>query len=130
MMGLAFATDFVTFVEARGIQATVPAVLKLNPEQSKHLETTKIKVFDMEIDVVNLRSEEYAEVSRIPTGVVSLAYYYQRSVLAACSLITKKYGTPLEDAQRRDLTINALFYNVHTRSIEDHTGRVCDIFLS
>lgn len=25
---------------------------------------------------------------------------------------------------RRDITINALFYNVHTRSIEDHTGMV------
>jgi tRNA nucleotidyltransferase (CCA-adding enzyme) len=74
MMGLAFATDFITYAETRGIQATVPAVLKLNPEQSKHLETTKIKIFDMEIDVVNLRSEEYAEVSRIPTGVVSLVY--------------------------------------------------------
>lgn len=33
----------------------------------------------------------------------------------------KKPGTPFEDASRRDLTINALFYNVHTRQVEDYT---------
>jgi hypothetical protein len=35
----------------------------------------------------------------------------------------KKLGTPLEDALRRDITMNALFYNVHTRSVEDFTGK-------
>jgi len=34
------------------------------------------------------------------------------------------FGTPTEDAFRRDTTINALFYNVHTRSVEDFTGKV------
>jgi hypothetical protein len=32
-------------------------------------------------------------------------------------------GTPKEDALRRDLTINSLFYNLHTHSIEDFTGK-------
>lgn len=36
----------------------------------------------------------------------------------------KVFGTPLQDALRRDITINALFYNVHTREVEDHTGKV------
>jgi tRNA nucleotidyltransferase (CCA-adding enzyme) len=31
-------------------------------------------------------------------------------------------GTPYEDATRRDLTINSLFYNIHTKSVEDFTG--------
>ena len=31
-------------------------------------------------------------------------------------------GTPNEDASRRDLTINALFYNVNTNCVEDYTG--------
>jgi hypothetical protein len=30
----------------------------------------------------------------------------------------------MEDAERRDITINTLFYNVHTRSVEDWTGKV------
>ena len=29
----------------------------------------------------------------------------------------------MEDASRRDLTINALFYNVSTRQVEDYTGK-------
>lgn len=33
----------------------------------------------------------------------------------------QRIGTPEEDALRRDITINTLFYNVHTRQIEDHT---------
>lgn len=32
-------------------------------------------------------------------------------------------GTPEEDAFRRDLTINALFYNINTSQIEDFTGK-------
>ena len=33
-------------------------------------------------------------------------------------------ATPSEDAWRRDLTINSLFYNLHTRMVEDWTGKV------
>ncbi|BBG93643.1 Polynucleotide adenylyltransferase family protein [Prunus dulcis] len=58
----------------------------LNPEQSKHLETARMRICDTWIDFVNLRCEEYCENSRIPT--------------------VQKYGTAEEDAYRRDLTIN------------------------
>lgn len=54
-----------------------------------------------EIDLVNLRKEEYAENSRVPTMV---------------------FGTAEEDAFRRDLTINALFYNINTGAVEDFTN--------
>lgn len=36
------------------------------------------------------------------------------------------FGTPEEDAYRRDLTINSLFYNIHTGLVEDLTGRGID----
>jgi hypothetical protein len=72
MMGLAFAERLVAFARARGIEATDPAVIKSNPDQSKHLETAVVRVCDVELDVVNLRSEEYAAHSRIPTEVVSV----------------------------------------------------------
>lgn len=32
-------------------------------------------------------------------------------------------GTPLEDALRRDFTINSLFYNINTKQVEDYTER-------
>jgi hypothetical protein len=40
-----------------------------NPDQSKHLETATMLIDDIWIDFVNLRSEKYAENSRIPTVV-------------------------------------------------------------
>lgn len=60
----------------------VPKVAKIasNPEQSKHLETARMKVDDVELDLVNLRSETYADqTSRIPT---------------------MEFGTPEQDAMR------------------------------
>lgn len=81
------------------------SVINANPEQSKHLETATMKVLGIDVDFVNLRAEElYLPNSRIPHS-------------------TTKFGTPLEDALRRDLTINALFYNLRTREVEDYTNR-------
>ena len=75
-------------------------MIKPNPDQSKHLETATTRVMGTWVDFVNLRQETYAD-TRIPEMSI---------------------GTPLQDAERRDLTINALFYNINTRSIEDLTG--------
>lgn len=104
MMGVAFAEGFVAFLsEQKDLRVHKISKIESNPDQSKHLETARTTLLGIDLDFVNLRSEEYAEDSRIPTEV--------------------KFGTPLEDALRRDLTINALFYNVHTRSVEDFTGK-------
>lgn len=37
------------------------------------------------------------------------------------------FGTPEQDAQRRDFTVNALFYDVKTSSIIDYTGGLKDL---
>ncbi|MGB8992703.1 MAG: hypothetical protein WCD80_11670, partial [Desulfobaccales bacterium] len=37
------------------------------------------------------------------------------------------YGTPVEDAQRRDLTINGLFYNIGDFSLVDYVGGMEDL---
>ncbi|KAL6655498.1 hypothetical protein ACP70R_006324 [Stipagrostis hirtigluma subsp. patula] len=79
--------------------------IQCNPDQSKHLETARMLIFDIWIDFVNLRSEKYAENSRIPTVEI---------------------GTAKEDAYRRDLTINSLFFNINNNSVEDLTGRGID----
>ena len=39
----------------------------------------------------------------------------------------KRFGTPGEDAQRRDLTINGLFYNVADFSLVDYVGGLEDL---
>ena len=76
--------------------------VKKNPEKSKHLETATVKLFGLDVDFVNLRSEIYLEGSRNPQMA---------------------FATAEEDAFRRDATVNALFYNVVTEEIRDFTGQ-------
>ena len=78
------------------------AKIEANPEKSKHLETVTTKILGLEVDLVNLRKETYVEDSRNPT---------------------MEFGSPKDDALRRDATVNALFYNLTTSEVEDFTGR-------
>ncbi|KAK7270384.1 hypothetical protein RIF29_23478 [Crotalaria pallida] len=103
MMGTEFVDKVREYLLSIGEDAQGVCVIECNPDQSKHLETARMRLFDMWIDFVNLRSEEYAENSRIPSK--------------------QSFGTPEEDAYRRDLTINSLFYNINTDSVEDFTKR-------
>ncbi|KAL9607269.1 MAG: hypothetical protein Q9167_007805 [Letrouitia subvulpina] len=73
-----------------------------NPEKSKHLQTATTKILGLDLDLVNLRKEVYTNHSRNPQV---------------------EFGTPQEDALRRDATVNALFYNLQTSEVEDFTGR-------
>ena len=102
MLGKDFAERVNSYLKAHGQQTHHVAVIMSNPEQSKHLETARMKVRGLWIDLVNLRSEEYAHHSRIPT---------------------MEFGTPEQDAHRRDFTINAMFYNINEGTIEDFTKR-------
>ncbi|KAH7619045.1 hypothetical protein Ndes2526B_g05994 [Nannochloris sp. 'desiccata'] len=102
MLGKQFADHVNAYLKAHGQETHHVAVIMSNPEQSKHLETARMRVRGLWIDLVNLRSEEYAHHSRIPT---------------------MEFGTPEQDAFRRDFTINAMFYNINHGTIEDFTGR-------
>ena len=70
MMGLEFAQHLQEFANSRGVVTGTVGKIAQNPNQSKHLETATLKLFGLDIDLVNLRSEEYASDSRIPTEVV------------------------------------------------------------
>lgn len=74
MMGLAFAEHLSAFADSKGIEAGTISKIAQNPDQSKHLETATFKLGGLDIDLVNLRSEAYAEDSRIPTEVVRIIY--------------------------------------------------------
>ena len=79
-------------------------IIEEKHDQCKHLEVACVKLCGIDIDILHLRSEEYSD-TRIPTI---------------------KIGTPFEDAMRRGLTINALFYNINTKLVEDFTGKGLD----
>lgn len=54
-------------VTPQGEETHHVAVIMSNPDQSKHLETARMKIRGVWIDLVNLRSETYTQHSRIPT---------------------------------------------------------------
>ena len=58
-----------------------------------------MKLDGLELDLVNLRSETYAD-TRIPE---------------------MSFGTPTQDAERRDFTVNSLFYNINTEEVSLHS---------
>lgn len=88
-------------------------VVKENPEQSKLIGSANVVIYGEPIDFVNLRKDKYDEdpndpnkLSRIPITTMA---------------------TPQEDALRRDLTINAIFYNINTGQIEDYVNGIQDL---
>lgn len=105
MTGEDFANLIINFMKENGMQTKNVTVVEANPDQSKHLATAMVRLFGLPIDFVNLRTETYAD-TRIPE---------------------MKMGTPEEDASRRDLTINSLFYNINTGEVEDFVGGLQDL---
>ncbi|KAK4238163.1 mitochondrial CCA tRNA nucleotidyltransferase [Achaetomium macrosporum] len=77
-----------------------------NPDRSKHLATSTIRLCGLDVDFVNLRKETYTADSRNPVV---------------------EFGTAEEDALRRDASVNALFYNLHTGEVEDFVGGLEDL---
>jgi tRNA nucleotidyltransferase (CCA-adding enzyme) len=121
--GAPFAQYLKEYASDLGIETGKVAVIQKNPEQSKHLEAATLKIYGLELDFVNLRSEEYTSASRIPT-IVSFSNLQTRWQSQSNRPILQRHGTPTEDAFRRDATINSMFYNIHTKETEDLTGRV------
>jgi tRNA nucleotidyltransferase (CCA-adding enzyme) len=104
MSGVDFAKAVQSYLKlTQPDQVKRIGVIAANPNQSKHLETATMVVMGLECDFCNLRAQEiYTQDSRIPVT---------------------RFGTALEDAQRRDFCLNALFYNLHTKQVEDWTQR-------
>jgi tRNA nucleotidyltransferase/poly(A) polymerase len=101
MTGEQFCHFMNDWAKSQGKSTFNFGVIQSNPDKSKHLATATVKINGLEVDFVNLRSETYVEHSRIPVV---------------------EFGSPLEDARRRDLTVNSLFYNIHSDAVEDFTG--------
>jgi len=102
-MGKPFAEMVNAHLVKQGHKAKAIGVIKMNPDQSKHLETATVQLFDQWVDFVNLRSETYQSDSRIPDKI--------------------EFGTAKQDALRRDITINSLFYNINEGKVEDFTEK-------
>ncbi|XP_024641537.1 tRNA nucleotidyltransferase cca2, partial [Medicago truncatula] len=102
MMGKEFADKVREYSLYLKEDAPSVCVIESDAEKSKHLETATMRLFGISIDFVNLRSEKYKKECNIPE---------------------QTFGTAEEDAYRRDLTINSLFYNINNGAVEDFTKR-------
>ncbi|KAJ9294023.1 hypothetical protein DTO271G3_7151 [Paecilomyces variotii] len=94
--------EYVAEAQRIGVPSIVKGLhtINRNPEKSKNLETATVDIFGLSVDFVNLRKEVYTNQSRNPQV---------------------EFGTAVEDAYRRDATINSIFYNLDRRKVEDHT---------
>lgn len=81
-------------------------IIKANSAKSKHLETVSAIIDGISVDFTNLRSEIYADSTRIPSIAV---------------------GNVISDAERRDFTINSIFYNINNGEIEDYVNGINDL---
>lgn len=104
--GERFAVEVSKLQEAEGGRGRTVSVIRVNPALSKHIETATVCVCDLPVEFCALRTDDYCEDSRIPQV---------------------RPASPEEDARRRDFTINALFYNLHTGNIEDYTTGLEDL---
>lgn len=82
MTGESFIAAFCEYLKGKGMEHLISGhgVIKSNPDKSKHLETVTFKMFGYDIDVANLRHEEYATTSRVPTMVLLHFYLTNRSI--------------------------------------------------
>ncbi|KAI7832364.1 hypothetical protein BC939DRAFT_488857 [Gamsiella multidivaricata] len=103
MIGYDFAQLVAKYMESNGHSQRMITRISVNPAKGKHLETATMGMLGVPIDFANLRSETYVDPDRFSNEIV--------------------FGSPEEDAHHRDFTINALFYNIRTKSVEDYTGR-------
>ncbi|KAG4091543.1 poly A polymerase C-terminal region-like protein [Neocallimastix lanati (nom. inval.)] len=104
MMGYDFAVLVREYMLNNKLEVSHMARVAANPEKNKNMETATGKVLGQSLDFVNLRSDTPTVFdSSEPNGY------------------TVNYGTPVVDAFRRDITINALFYNIQTQEVEDFT---------
>ncbi|KAG5511709.1 hypothetical protein JKF63_07307 [Porcisia hertigi] len=106
--GEVFAHRISEYQQAHGDRGHTVSVIRANPALSKHIETATVRVHEIPVEFCALRTDVYTEESRIPQV---------------------RPAVPWEDAQRRDFTINTLFYNLHTCMVEDYTTGLEDLQL-
>ncbi|KAL7711873.1 PolyA polymerase [Entamoeba marina] len=99
MSGVAFAQNVQKYMtEHTSHVISSIGVIQPNPKAGKHLETATLHIDHLPLDFCNLRGEDYATSTET------------------------KIGTPIQDAQHRDFTVNSLFYRINDNVVEDSTN--------
>ncbi|TYZ63654.1 hypothetical protein PybrP1_006787 [[Pythium] brassicae (nom. inval.)] len=121
------AQDFAALVNAYeracGQKERGVGVMRATAEQAngrRSLEVVTMQIGSMgKVDFASMTSSLASEAD-----ASSLKVHEVRSGLisdATGETVQQAFGTPLQDAERRDFTINSLFYNLSTQAVEDFT---------
>jgi tRNA nucleotidyltransferase/poly(A) polymerase len=103
--GKAFAELVLQYMRDNGLSTPKEVTtVEANVEANKNLESAILPIFGVEVDFAQLRKETYSDDSRNPQIEVNVSAE--------------------DDAKRRDLTINGLFYNIHTKEVEDYVNGI------
>lgn len=104
--GFDLAQRIEQYAKANGIKDVGPAYRvsldKGSDEKNDQLMVGGLPVFGMKLELVPMRTEAYNPESRTP--------------------VIQRTDNVAEDAMRRDLTINAMYYDIDTGQIVDPTG--------
>lgn len=103
-------TEYLNKSKGEGEKKVHFGVIQANADKGKHLETATLHMDKVSVDLVNLRAEDTYTTSA------------QTSPRVGDKPHGGGIGTPKEDAFRRDLTVNSLFYNINEGKVEDFTG--------
>ncbi len=85
------------------------------------------------IEVATFRASSFAPESDADEGAITAPITRRLSPQAPITnkqgriLQDNVYGTIDDDAQRRDFTVNALYYDIADRSVRDYTGGMADL---
>lgn len=115
MSGIEFAKIISTYAKRTGVKDVSDAheiSLEKSTEAEKdtanpQLMVGGVSVFGQKIEFVPMRTETYTKDSRTPQ--------------------IQRTDNVKEDVVRRDLTINAIYYNIETKQVEDYVGGIDDL---
>ena len=106
MAGKDFALILNTWYEGKGLKSFKIGVIQQNPEKSKHLETATVQLGKFSVDFVNLRTETYAENSRIPGHLTRIPCDLFHLFTPASPLLYLYFTPPLMNIHREDDSTN------------------------
>nr|POE80472.1 isoform cytoplasmic+nuclear of cca trna nucleotidyltransferase, mitochondrial [Quercus suber] len=129
MLGSEFVDKVRDYLLSTGEQVQGVAVIPCNPEQSKHLETARMRLFDMWIDFVNLRSEEYSDNSRIPTKVNDEVDFANLFAIAG-ALCCAKFGFLLDEELKEAASCDEVKDALAAKISRERIGVEIDLMLS
>ncbi|PHT50149.1 putative CCA tRNA nucleotidyltransferase 2 [Capsicum baccatum] len=108
-----------------------PLLISRNPNQSKHLETARMRLFDVWIDFINLSTEDYIENSRIPT--MACKYELILTITVGIMILdnySTRFGFLLDEELKKAAADNDVRVAITNKICRERIGQEIDLMIS